>query len=216
MGEVYRATDTNLKRAVAIKVLPASVAADAERLARFQREAEVLASLNHPNIAAIYGLERSGATHRPRDGTRRGRGSLAAHRARRDPARRSAADREADRGGARSGARAGDHSSRSQAREHQGPRRRHGEGARLRVGEGDGARGCDVGERVAVADDHDAGDDAGRDDPGHGRVHVAGAGEGQDRRQARRHLGVRLRAVRDAVRAATVHGRRRFQKRWQT
>ena len=59
MGEVYRATDTNLKRAVAIKVLPSSLAADPERLARFQREAEVLASLNHPNIAAIYGLERS-------------------------------------------------------------------------------------------------------------------------------------------------------------
>ena len=53
MGEVYRATDTNLKRAVAIKVLPESLAADAERLARFQREAEVLASLNHPNIAAM-------------------------------------------------------------------------------------------------------------------------------------------------------------------
>src|SRR6267378_5467567 len=62
MGEVYKATDTNLKRAVAIKVLPESVAADAERLARFQREAEVLASLNHPNIAAIYGLERSDGT----------------------------------------------------------------------------------------------------------------------------------------------------------
>ena len=57
MGEVYRATDTNLKRQVAIKVLPAAVAADAERLARFQREAEVLASLNHPNIAGIYGIE---------------------------------------------------------------------------------------------------------------------------------------------------------------
>ena len=60
MGEVYKGTDTNLKRAVAIKVLPALVAADKERLARFQREAEVLAALNHPNVAAIYGLEESG------------------------------------------------------------------------------------------------------------------------------------------------------------
>ena len=60
MGEVYRATDTNLKRTVAIKVLPPAVASDPDRLARFQREAEVLAALNHPNIAAIYGLERSG------------------------------------------------------------------------------------------------------------------------------------------------------------
>src|SRR3954469_10530307 len=61
MGEVYRATDTNLKRAVALKVLPAIVSADMDRLARFQREAEVLASLNHPHIGAIYGLERSGS-----------------------------------------------------------------------------------------------------------------------------------------------------------
>jgi serine/threonine-protein kinase len=59
MGEVYRATDSHLKRSVAIKVLPASVAGDADRLARFQREAEVLAALNHPNIAAIYGLEKT-------------------------------------------------------------------------------------------------------------------------------------------------------------
>src|SRR5213595_3654658 len=57
MGQVYRATDTKLKRQVAIKILPTSLAADHDRLARFQREAEVLASLNHPNIAAIYGLE---------------------------------------------------------------------------------------------------------------------------------------------------------------
>ena len=57
MGEVYRAIDTRLKRQVAIKVLPASVAEDAVRLARFQREAEVLASLNHPHIAAVFGLE---------------------------------------------------------------------------------------------------------------------------------------------------------------
>jgi Tol biopolymer transport system component len=62
MGEVYRATDTQLKRDVAIKVLPPSFAEDADRLARFQREAEVLAALNHPNIAHIYGLERSEGT----------------------------------------------------------------------------------------------------------------------------------------------------------
>ena len=57
MGEVYRATDTKLKRQVAIKILPPLLAIDSDRLARFQREAEVLASLNHPHIAAIYGLE---------------------------------------------------------------------------------------------------------------------------------------------------------------
>jgi serine/threonine protein kinase len=62
MGEVYRAADTNLKRQVAIKVLPASVATDADRLARFQREAEVLAALNHPNIAHIFGVEKAGGT----------------------------------------------------------------------------------------------------------------------------------------------------------
>jgi len=57
MGEVYRARDTRLKRDVALKILPESFATDPDRLARFQREAEVLASLNHPSIAAIYGLE---------------------------------------------------------------------------------------------------------------------------------------------------------------
>src|SRR6266705_2858612 len=62
MGEVYQAKDTRLKRDVALKVLPDSVAQDADRLARFQREAELLATLNHPNIAAIYGLEESNGT----------------------------------------------------------------------------------------------------------------------------------------------------------
>ncbi len=61
MGEVYRATDTKLKRQVALKVLPAAVTADPDRLARFQREAEVLASLNHLRIAQIHGLEDAGS-----------------------------------------------------------------------------------------------------------------------------------------------------------
>jgi serine/threonine protein kinase len=58
MGEVYRATDTVLKRQVAIKVLPTSLASDVDRLARFQREAEILAALNHPHIAQVFGLEK--------------------------------------------------------------------------------------------------------------------------------------------------------------
>jgi serine/threonine protein kinase len=62
MGQVYRATDTKLKRQVAIKILPHALAADDDRRARFQREAEALASLNHPHIAAIYGLEETGGT----------------------------------------------------------------------------------------------------------------------------------------------------------
>ena len=57
MGQVYHATDTKLKRQVALKILPEAFATDPDRLARFQREAEVLASLNHPNIAQIHGLE---------------------------------------------------------------------------------------------------------------------------------------------------------------
>ena len=62
MGEVYRASDSRLNRRVALKVFPAAFAGDSERMARFQREAQVLASLNHPNIATLYGLEESGGT----------------------------------------------------------------------------------------------------------------------------------------------------------
>ena len=57
MGQVYQATDTKLNRQVALKILPEAFATDPDRLARFQREAQVLASLNHPNIGHIYGLE---------------------------------------------------------------------------------------------------------------------------------------------------------------
>ncbi|MBI4443513.1 MAG: protein kinase [Acidobacteria bacterium] len=63
MGEVYRAKDTRLGREVAIKVLPPAFARDSERLARFRREAHLLATLNHPNIAAIYGFEEADGQH---------------------------------------------------------------------------------------------------------------------------------------------------------
>ena len=63
MGEVYRARDTKLNRDVALKVLPEAFAMDPDRLTRFTREAHVLASLNHPNIAAIYGFEQSAAVN---------------------------------------------------------------------------------------------------------------------------------------------------------
>ena len=62
MGQVFRARDTKLDRDVAIKILPEAYAHETDRLARFQREARTLASLNHPNIAAIYGVENSGGT----------------------------------------------------------------------------------------------------------------------------------------------------------
>jgi len=67
MGEVYRARDARLNRDVALKVLPSALTVDGERLIRFKREAQVLASLNHPNIAALYGLEegRPSGSERP-------------------------------------------------------------------------------------------------------------------------------------------------------
>ena len=65
MGEVYRARDTQLDRDVALKVLPAPFAADAERLHRFEREAKSLAALNHPNIAQVFGIVPAAAGHAP-------------------------------------------------------------------------------------------------------------------------------------------------------
>ena len=62
MGEVWEATDTQLNRQVALKILPDAFASDPDRLARFTREAQILASLNHPNIAAIHGIEESDGT----------------------------------------------------------------------------------------------------------------------------------------------------------
>ena len=63
MGEVYRATDTKLGRDVALKVLPAEMSRDPDRLARFQREARTVAALNHPHIVTIFSVEESGGIH---------------------------------------------------------------------------------------------------------------------------------------------------------
>ena len=127
MGQVFRARDTRLDRDVAIKILPEAFAHDADRLARFTREAKTLASLNHPHIAGIYGLEESGGVSALVMELVEGE-DLSQRIARgRDSARRGVADREADRRRARGGARAGHRPSRPQAREHQGAQGRRPE-----------------------------------------------------------------------------------------
>jgi serine/threonine protein kinase len=151
-------------RDVAIKVLPEAFANTADRLARFQREAKTLASLNHPNIGAIYGLEESGGVSalvmelvEGEDLSQRiAHGAIPVDQAL--PIAKQIADaREAahDQGiihrdlkPANIKIRAG----------------RYGQGARLRAGEGDGALGRDVGERLDVADADNASNDAGQDD----------------------------------------------------
>ena len=87
MGEVYRATDTTLKRDVAIKVLPEAMAHDTERLARFEREAQILASLNHPHIAHIHGLEQEDGAEGAGIGAGRGANARRPHCAKGHPHR---------------------------------------------------------------------------------------------------------------------------------
>ena len=182
MGAVYRATDTSLSRQVAIKVLPDAFAADPERLARFEREAKTLASLNHPHIAAIYGLEKSAGPHalvmelvEGEDLSQRiARGAIPLDEAL--PIAKQIAEA-------------------LEAAHEQGIIHRDLKPANIKV-RADGTvkvldfglakamepAGGIVAEHVDVADDHHARDDAGRDDSRHGRVHVAGAGARQDGR----------------------------------
>ena len=133
MGEVYRARDAKLGRDVAIKILPRIFTSDPDRLARFEREARLLASLNHPNIGAIYGLEDvdgipalvlelvEGDTLAERLGARPGRHGSPKHVTRVGPACRwrSPHDRAPDRRRARGRAREGHRPPRPEAREHQ-------------------------------------------------------------------------------------------------
>jgi serine/threonine protein kinase len=205
MGEVYRARDSKLKRDVALKVLPADVAGDRERLARFQREAEVLATLNHPNIAHIHGLEESAGTIalvmelvEGEDLSERiARGAIPLDEAL--PIAKQIAEA-------------------LEAAHEQGIIHRDLKPANIKVRPDGTVKVLDFGLAKALsqdlktsgprqfADDHVPRDDDARDDPGNGRLHGAGAGERQGRRQARRHLGVRRRAVRDADWQACLFG----------
>ena len=137
MGEVYQAHDTKLGRDVAIKVLPEAFAHDPERLSRFQREAKMLAALNHPNIATIYGLEQSnGTSYLVMELVS---GETLAERIKREgavPVEEALAICKADRRGAGSGARERHHSPRPEARQREGDAGRQGQGVGLRFGEG--------------------------------------------------------------------------------
>ena len=169
MGEVYRARDTKLGRDVALKVLPTAFTADADRLARFEREARMLAALNHPHIAAIYGIE--DATEVCALVLELAEGDTLADRLARGPIPldRGARDRAATCGRARGGTREGDHPSRSEAREHQNQPAGRRQGARLRVGQG-----VERGRRGAGAlggADSDRHGHASRRRDGHARLH---------------------------------------------
>ena len=209
MGEVYRAHDTTLGRDVAIKTLPDRLADDPERLARFRREAQVLAALNHPGIASIYGIEAGEGSHtflvlELVDGE-----TLAARIAR-GPLPVAEALRFA-REIAQALAAAHD----------RGIVHRDLKPSNVALTSSDRVKVLDFGLAKAI-EPAGPGDpensptitsprDAHRPrrHPRHRRVYEPGTGEGARGRQAERHLGVRVRALRDADRPASVRGRRR-------
>ena len=204
MGVVWRARDTSLERDVAIKVLP-EVAADADRLARFEREARLLAQLEHPNIASIYGLHESPSTGSEQAGVRflameLVEGEDLAERLKRGPMTVDEAVAVTRQGGRRSRARACRR--RDPPRPETGQRdadaRRQGEGARLRPGQGvRGGQRKRRGQPVALTHRHLRGH-RGRCAAGHRGLHEPRAGSRSTGRPPLGHLGAGLRAVRDA------------------
>jgi serine/threonine protein kinase len=221
VGEVYRARDSKLGREVAIKVLPESVASDPERVARFEREAKALAQLNHPNVAAIYGLEEGGGMTalvmelvECEDLSQRiARGAIPVDEAL-PIAKQIAEALEAAHG--------------------QGIIHRDLKPANIKVRadgtvkvldfdlakamEPTGAMSPGMSQSPTITTPAMPFDwrlraprarsrgDAGRDHPRHGRLHVAGTGHGATSRSPHRHLGLRRGALRDADGPARVRG----------
>ena len=183
MGEVYRARDGKLNRDVALKVRSEPFAPDSDHLARFKREAHVLASLNHPNIAAIYGLEESTGVpalvlelvEGPTLADRIARGAI--------PIERGAFDRDANRGRAESGARARDSPSRPETVQHQGALRQHDQDSGFWAGEGVRAFRFRC-RRSRSGRNHESRHDSRGHDLRHGRLHEPGASARKNGRQS--------------------------------
>ena len=186
MGEVWLAEDTRLHRLVALKMLPAKDADDAEAAARLLREARVASSLSHPNVAVVYDVgetEHDGQQGRlRRDGVREGPHALAAAGGRADGRRRHPAHRPPGGGGARRRARARRRPPGREARQRDGERARPREGARLRPRPLRPAR-----PRGLRHLEREPRRPRGRD-RGDARLHVAGAGPRPRRRRAERRL----------------------------
>ncbi len=203
MGEVYRARDAKLGRDVAIKVLPRALTSDPDRLARFEREARMLAALNHPNICAIYGVEEA-------DGLR----CLILELVEGETLRRNSRD----------SALLNDHASglpidealtlarqiaeALEVAHEKGIVHRDLKPANIKITPDGVVKVLDFGlAKPASADGVCAGSDrrhARRDDSRHGRLHEPATGAGPGGRQARRHLGVWLRPLRNADRACRL------------
>jgi serine/threonine-protein kinase len=201
MGEVYRATDTRLNRDVAIKVLPEALARDPERMARFEREAKVLASLNHPNIASIYGLEESNGSRALVMEFVEGPTVAERIKKRRLPLEEALPiGRQIAEG--------------LEYAHERGIIHRDLKPSNVKLTPEGQIKILDFGLAKAVegefSDAKCSGDTSGRA-AGNGGVHVAGAGARQACRSACRHLGVRLRALRNAYGAGSFWGRNDFR-----
>ncbi len=214
MGEVWRATDSKLKREVAIKVLPAAFTDDQERLARFEREAQLLAQLHHPNIASIFGLEESGRRPRPRHGARRGADARRAAEGGRPPleeclsiARQIA---EALEEAHEKGIVHRDLKPQNVKAPVDGKVKVLDFGLAKAMDPPGASSAADLGRSPTIMNSPD--DDgrprhAARRHPRHRGLHVARAGPRRRRRQARRHLGLRRRPLRDALGPPALRGR---------